>query len=402
MNTPATPTRAEHRDVVVVGARCAGASTARLLATLGHDVAVIDRVTMPSDTLSTHAILRTGVVMLHRWGLLDRLLAAGTPAIRDVVFHEATGLTPSIHRVVKEQAGVDHLIAPRRTVLDSLLVDAAAEAGAHLMLGTTVDGVTRDDDGRITGVITRRDGEVTEVRARLVIGADGLRSRIARSVGAELVDAGTSNSATHYAYVKGDFPAIEYYARHGSFAGIFPTNDGEGCIWICQPADEAEAIRRGNERLLDAYWAMLEGAAPELAERARAGTLTSAPRGMMRLPNHVRRAHGPGWALVGDAGYHRDAITGHGISDAFRDAELLARHADHVLRGHVTEAEGLGAYEATRNDLLARIFDITVELSEYPEPTRFSELQRELARAIEHEAVTLAAWPSLLDEPVPV
>lgn len=400
MNTNAP--EISHHDVVVVGARCAGASTARLLAARGHDVVVVDRAELPSDTLSTHAILRTGVVQLHRWGLLDRLLAAGTPAIHDVIFHDADGVEPSVARVIKHHAGVGHLVAPRRTVLDALLAEAAQEAGARLMLGTTVDGVTRDDDGRITGVRARRGGSMLELRARLVIGADGLRSRIARSVGAELVESCSSDSATHYVYVAGDWPAIEYYARHGSFAGIFPTNDGEACIWVCEPADQAEATRRDHPDITAAFWAMLEGAAPELAARVRAGVVTSTPRGMLRLPNHRRRSHGPGWALVGDAGYHRDAITGHGISDAFRDAELLARHADRFLAGEVAEAEALGDYERTRDLLLARIFEITVELSQYPEPARFGELQRELARAIEEEAAELAAWPSLLADPTPV
>src|SRR4051812_33251666 len=128
-------------DVVVVGARCAGASTAMLLARLGHDVVLVDRATFPSDTLSTHGFSRTGVVQLARWGLLDRVLASGAPAIREVSFH-AHGQT--VVRPVKPRAGVDHLVAPRRHVLDTILVDAAAEDGVDVRTGISVTDVVRD------------------------------------------------------------------------------------------------------------------------------------------------------------------------------------------------------------------------------------------------------------------
>ena len=188
-------------DIVVVGARCAGAATALLLARLGYDVALVDRAHFPSDTLSTHAIARGGVVQLQRWGLLDAVLTAGVPAIRQVSFHTDS---MEMSRRVKHTAGVDHLIAPRRYLLDTLLVEAATAAGARLYEGTTVTSLLRDPSGRVTGVRTRAsDGSETELSARLVVGADGLRSRTARDVGAVALIESTSPSGTFYAYFAG-------------------------------------------------------------------------------------------------------------------------------------------------------------------------------------------------------
>ena len=138
-----------HHDVVIVGARCAGSATARLLAERGHDVVVLDRAEFPSDTLSTHGIARGGVVQLSRWGLLDDVLASGAPAIREVTFGiEGREIT----REVKDRAGVDVLVAPRRMVLDTILADAAITSGATVRTSTAVTDVIRDDTGRVTGV----------------------------------------------------------------------------------------------------------------------------------------------------------------------------------------------------------------------------------------------------------
>src|SRR5262245_37430380 len=125
-------------DVVIVGARVAGSATAMLLARLGYDVAVVDQATFPSDTVSTHSIARSGVVQLQRWGVLDEILDSGTPAIRQFTFHAGV---ESVTRPIKDKAGVDFLIAPRRYVLDTILAAAAERAGAALRPGVTVTGV---------------------------------------------------------------------------------------------------------------------------------------------------------------------------------------------------------------------------------------------------------------------
>jgi flavin-dependent dehydrogenase len=242
-NRPHAGDAVNGHDVVVVGARCAGAATAMLLAAAGRDVLLVDRSEFPSDTLSTHAIARSGVVQLNRWQLLQAVLDTGAPPIRDVAFHVGGA---SITRTMKASSGVDMMIAPRRHVLDSLLVDAAVAAGARLMTGVTVDGVRRSDDGRVTGVRGRRGRSRLDLPARFVVGADGRGSRIARSVGAAFTEVRGSAGAAHYAYFAGTWPAMEYYVGDQAFAGVFPTNSGEACVWVCLPADVAVQIRRSR------------------------------------------------------------------------------------------------------------------------------------------------------------
>lgn len=387
---PPTVARHEAADVVVVGGRCAGAATAMLLAGRGHDVIVVDRAA-PGDTLSTHGISRSGVVQLDRWGLLDEVVASGAPPVRDVIFH-VDG--ESTERRIKDRAGVDFLIAPRRGVLDPILLDAAARAGARVRIGVTVDGVRHDEEGRVTGVIGRDDSGPVHIDARFVVGADGLRSRVARSVDAPVDVVRPASGATHYAYFGGEWNAIEYFRGDDVLAGIFPTHGGEACIWVCMPSGRAEQIRRSTSSPQEAFATMVAAAPADLGRRLADATQHGTPRGMMRLPNHIRRPVGPGWALVGDAGYHRDAITGHGISDAFRDAELLADAVDLTLRGQLDEATALGGFHATRDAMLREIFEITCELSQFPPAHRFVELQKQLGRAIEREADCLAARPA--------
>src|SRR5215469_8407114 len=323
-------------DVVIVGGRVAGSATAMLLARLGHDVVVVDRASFPSDTVSTHSIARSGVVQLRRWGLLDAVLDSGTPAIRQVTFH-AGG--ESVSRTLKHKAGVDLVVSPRRYVLDTILAAAAGRAGADVRYGVTVTGVRRDRRGRVAGVYGHdRSGAPVDIGARYVIGADGLRSRVAHSAGAAINEARPAGGATQYAYYTGiPWTGIKLFVAERSFAGVFPTHHGQACIWVCTPSGDAKAARRRTGSRVEAFAELLERSAPQLTERLRHARRTSPVQGMLRMPNQVRRAFGPGWALVGDAGYHRDAVTAHGISDAFRDAEFLAAALDQALRGGRSE-----------------------------------------------------------------
>ena len=182
-------------DVVVVGGRVAGSATAMLLARLGHDVVVVDQASFPSDTVSTHSIARSGVVQLRRWGLVDEVLASGAPAIRQVTFNAAG---ESTRRTIKDKAGVDFLVAPRRYLLDTLLATAAEHAGAELHTGITVTGLQRDGGGRVVGVSGHdRTGDRVQIGARYVIGADGLRSRVAGLVDATINETGRAGGAIH-------------------------------------------------------------------------------------------------------------------------------------------------------------------------------------------------------------
>ena len=403
----------ERHQVVVVGARVAGAATAMLLARAGHDVVLLDRSPFPSDTVSTHGIARGGVVQLSRWGLLDEVHATGAPAVREVLFRLGHGQDV---RRIKHRAGVDHLVAPRRHALDAVLQDAAVRAGATLRTGVTVTGVRRRADGRVVGVDGRGPGgEPVAVEADIVIGADGVRSRMAGWLGAEVLHSSPSGTGTFYTYVA-DVPletesvAYEFHVARDAFAGIFPTNDGVACVWLGAPTRTLEMLHSPGPQRVDGLLAAITAASPSLGARVRAGRVLSPVRGRADLPNVVRRPVGrllssgaglsgragssaDGWALVGDAGYHRDPVTGHGITDAFRDAELLASAVDTALRNPECEQDALAGYHARRDAALRRVFSITRDLSAFPDPERFVELQIQLSDALEREAEDLAAMP---------
>jgi flavin-dependent dehydrogenase len=384
--------RSRH-DVVIVGARVAGAATAMLLARLGHDVVVVDQASFPSDTVSTHAIARSGVVQLRRWGLLEAVLDSGAPAIRQVTFH-AGG--ESVSRTIRHKAGVGLVVAPRRYELDTIIAAAAQRAGADVRMGVTVTGVQRDGRGRVTGIYGHDGaGAAIDLGARYVIGADGLSSRVARSVGATINEARLAGGAAQYAYYAGiPWAGMELFVAERSFAGVFPTHDGQACIWVGTPSADAQAVRRRTGSRVEAFGELLECSAPQLAGRLRHARRTSPVQGMLRQPNQVRQAFGPGWALVGDAGYHRDAVTAHGISDAFRDAEFLAVALDQALSAGVEETTALALYQRQRDQALREIFEITCRLAAYPAVPMFIELQKQLSAAIDTEAAALAARPT--------
>ncbi len=263
-------------DVVIVGSRVAGASAAMLLARQGHDVVVVDQASFPSDTVSTHAIARDGVVQLRRWGLLDAVLASGAPAIRQVTFN-ADG--ESLSRTIRHKAGVDLVIAPRRHVLDTIIAAAAERDGADVRLGVSVTGVQRDDRGRVTGIYGHdRAGAAIDLGGRYVIGADGLSSLVARSAGAPLTQARPAGGTAQYAYYDGlPWAGMELFVADRSFAGVFPTHDGQACIWVCTPPDAAKAARRRAASREEAFGVLLGRAAPDLAgAAARPPDLTGA------------------------------------------------------------------------------------------------------------------------------
>ena len=335
----------EHRDVVIVGARAAGASTAMLLARAGVDVLVVDRAGYGTDTLSSHALMRGGVEHLRRWGLLDRV-AAATPAIHRSVFE--FGGEPL---VVDAADGVsdDPLYAPRRTVLDPILVDAAREAGAEFRFGTRMVDVVRDRTGRARGIdLETADGRAARITADLVIGADGLRSLVARCVDAAVTRRGHHCLASIYSYVRdADLSQHDYRFAYdgGEIGGSIPTNEGMHCVFVSMAP---QAFRRGVQ--LDAATVLectLARVSPSIAEGARAGSLVGPIRSFPGHPGQLRSAHGPGWALVGDAGYFKDPAAAHGLSDAFRDAELLVA---------AIVSEDLDAYQRVRDNLSMPLF----------------------------------------------
>jgi menaquinone-9 beta-reductase len=352
----ARPFQRARYDVLVVGARCAGAATAMLLARRGLRVLVVDRGRAGQDTLSTHALMRGGVAQLHRWGVLDAIVKAGTPAITRTSFHYGDD---TVEVQIRSKQGISGLYAPRRTVLDVALVNAARAAGAEVRYGMRLVTLRSDASGRVTGcALLDDDGRAHEVEAGTVVGADGLHSSVATLVGAPKRFKAWHAAAFDYVYFSGlENRGFNWYYRPGLSAGAIPTNDGLTCVFTAAPPLEV-ARERGKARVRG-YYDRLARVAPELSslvgESTRHGSLFRFPG----VPGFLRQAFGPGWALVGDAGYFKDPITAHGITDALRDAELLARA---LADGRPQALEG---YQAMRDDLSRRFLEITDAIASF-------------------------------------
>ncbi len=297
-------------DAIVVGARCAGSPTAMLLARKGYRVLLVDKATFPSDTMSSHFIRIPGVARLKHWGELDKIIASKCPPIAtftiDLGPFALVGTPPPVEDVAT-------MYAPRRTVLDKILVDAAVEAGAEPREGFLVEEILRDGD-RVTGIQGRGPGgQSVKEYARLVIGADGMRSLVARSVQAPTYQAKPTLTCAYYGYWSGvPLAGAEIYIRPRRMFITFPTNEHLTCIYVAWPISEFHTVRadiKGNFlKTLDLT--------PHFAERVRQGKQEGRFVGTADLPNFFRKPYGPGWALVGDAGYHKDPYAGQGIMDA--------------------------------------------------------------------------------------
>ncbi len=380
-------------DAIVIGARCAGASTAMLLAREGLRVLLVDRAPPGTDTLSTHALMRGGVLQLHRWGLLPEI-AAVTPVIRSATFHYAD---ETIAVPIKPRDGVDGLFAPRRTVLDRVLVDAARAAGADVAFGAAAADLVRDRRGRVTGVVLDEDGTRVAVGGRIVVGADGLHSRVARLAGAAVEREGRHATAILYGHWSGlDVGTYDWHYRPGVSAGAIPTNGGRTCLFVAMPRSRfAAGLPRGAGAL---YERVLAEAAPEHARAVRGARLEARLWPFAGTPGFARRAWGPGWALVGDAGMFRDPITAHGITDALRDAELLARA---VVDG--TE-DAMAGYQRARDDAALGLLELSDAIASFEwDLDHVKVLHEELTKQMAREVGLLRALgdaPRRRDAPV--
>ena len=351
-------------DVIVVGARCAGSPTAMLLARRGRRVLLVDRATFPSDILSTHYIHNSGIAALQRWGLLDRLAATGCPPI----YQTTLDVGPlALTGAPLPADGVAEAYCPRRTVLDKLLVDAAAEAGAEVREGFVVKGLVWDGD-RVVGIQggTPNGPTVTET-ASVVVGADGMHSLVARQVQAPTYHERPALTSGYYAYWSGiDCPGIEVYTRPGRCLLAFPTHAGRTCIAAVWPYAEFHQVRADIEghfnRALDL--------APGLAERVRAGRREERYIGTCDTANFFRQPYGSGWALVGDAGYHKDPIIGRGITDGFLDAERLSAALADGLGGTLPLSEALAHYQRERDQAWLPLYEQTCQRAALAAPTR--------------------------------
>mgnify|MGYP001812143578 CR=1 FL=1 len=344
-------------DAIIVGARCAGAATAMLMARSGARVLMIDWAEAGSDTMSTHALMRGAVMQLDRWGVLDQVVAAGTPLVRKTSFHYGS---ESFQVDVKPSFGVKGLYAPRRTVLDASLVKAARDSGVDVRFGHSFRKVRRNAQGRVTGAVIRDDRGLDRViETDLLVGADGRRSSVARSLCAREELVSRHSTACIYAYFR-EMPddGYRWYYDLGLAAGAIPTNDRAHCVFVAAPAETVKQARSGRAPL-DALVELAGATNPELGEELRSAHLASTPVAFAGAPGHIRQSAGKGWALVGDAGYFKDPLTAHGITDALRDAEILAGLA---MAG--TDA-ALIDYQSTRDALAKDLFEVTDDVASF-------------------------------------
>jgi 2-polyprenyl-6-methoxyphenol hydroxylase-like FAD-dependent oxidoreductase len=358
-----------------------------LLASAGLRVLVFDKAQYGTDTLSTHALMRPAVLLLRRWGLVDKLEHAGTPRIEKTTFRYANEQgAEEVSVDIKPRHGVDALYAPRRTALDRILVNAAREAGAEVHHEMQMVDLLRSPDGSVSGVRVRgQDGEIRDIRAGVVIGADGRRSGVARLAGSTPYVVGRHMTTCAYGYFR-DLPVDgnHWYYRPGMGAGVIPTNGRETLIFASVLHEFAQGP--ASERSA-AFHRVIRESAPDIAARLSNEQLVSKLYFFGGMRGFVRQPWGDGWALVGDAGYMTDPLTAHGITNALRDAELLSRA--------IIDGTGLAEYQTARDDLSLEFFEVSDRVAslEWDIPT-VQQYHRMMSKEMAREEDALVATES--------
>ncbi|MFN2594344.1 MAG: NAD(P)/FAD-dependent oxidoreductase [Actinomycetota bacterium] len=345
-------------DVIVVGARCAGAPTAMLLARKGHRVLMVDRATFPSDTMSTHFIQLPGMIRLSRWGLAERLYATNCPPVTEGRLSVDGDVAAA---EFERPDNIPGLLAPRRTILDKMLVDAAVEAGAKLAEGVYVDSLTFDEN-RVTGIEAHTSQGAFAEKARFVIGADGRNSVVARSVEPEFVKYCDAVGAGFYTYFSNlECTRGEIYLHSNRFSVAFPTNDGLTLVAAGQPPEVFPEWKRDIEGNFLAHCDTMG----DLGPRVRAAKREEKFVGAADIPNFIRKSWGPGWALVGDASYHKDPTPADGITDAFRGADMLSESIDAALTGRSSEEDALHEFQKQLEAASLPLYEQTMKMSSF-------------------------------------
>ncbi|MET0191262.1 MAG: NAD(P)/FAD-dependent oxidoreductase, partial [Pseudonocardia sediminis] len=345
-------------DAIIVGARCAGSPLAMLLARQGHRVLVLDRTALPADTVSTHYLQQYGLSPLQRWGLLDEVRATGVPAITNMTVSFGDAVISGFADPID---GITSTIAPRRTALDPILLAAAERAGAEVRLGFTVTDLVFSD-GAVVGVRGRDAGgrEVVEY-ASVVVGADGRTSKVAEAVGASTYAEVPAACFIYYSYFDG--MDVQFHSRIGDREqfGAWPTNDGHTLVAVMRRRDRFAEFRRDVE---GGFHEIVRTIDPEIAGQVADAERVEEFHGIRYGDNFYRDSHGPGLALVGDAGYHKDPFTGKGISDCFVHTELLADRIHEGLTGPRPMLETLADYQRDRDEQSRGGYEFTTMISE--------------------------------------
>ena len=348
-------------DVIVVGARCAGAATALLLARKGFRVLMLDKARFPAEIPQGHFIHQQGPRLLQKWGVMDNLTRSDCPPVTqftmDLGDFPLTGTN-----LVRDGVAVGY--GPRRHVVDMVLLQAAIEAGAEFRGGFSVDDYLSDGTA-ITGVRGRSydtGAEISE-QARITVGADGRHSSLARAVAATVYEETPPLACWYFSYWSGAaVDGLEMYLRGRTVIFTFPTNDGLTAVFIGWEISEFPRVR---EDIATSFMSVLRGV-PHLEQRICAGRREERFYGTADVPNFFRKPYGTGWALVGDADHHKDPYLALGICDAFRDADLLASAISQGLSGERPMPDALADYERDRN---------TAAMPQYRENIHFAQFK---------------------------
>lgn len=370
-------------DAIVIGARCAGASTGLLLARMGHQVLLVDRSAVPSEIPHGHFIHRGGPQRLHRWGVLEKIEASGCPLVTDVLM--SMGGAPLVGKGLYVD-GVSFGCGPRRGVLDRILVDTAVAAGAELRDQFVVEEFLNEGD-QIIGIKGRdlRTGRRFTEYGQIVIGADGRNSRLAQTVQAPVYEEQPVETFYYFSYWSGvPIDRLEVHVGQQQIIFAFPTSDGLFGVFVSRPVAEFPQFRSDIE--VNFMRALAQ--APELAAQLRAGQREERFYGTADLPNFFRKPYGPGWALVGDAGHHKDPFMALGITDALRDAELVAEAVHGGLTGVCPMPEALAGYEQQRNEQSRPLYYENLARARFtPPPPEFSQIRAALLHNQDQEDI---------------
>jgi len=358
-------------DAIIVGARCAGSPTALLLARKGYKVLLLDRGTFPSDMpFSNHYVHQTGSARLKRWGLLEKLEATGCPPI--TTNHWNYGAFTLSGSPPPAEGGVAEAYAPRRIALDPVLVEGAVEAGAELRDGFSVQEVLFENDC-VAGIRGRqKNGVNVSEKARITIGADGMFSMVARAVKAPEYNTKPPLEGSWYSYWSGvKMKGWHLWLRPHRVIFAYNTNDNLALIGVAFAAKDLPKVRTNIEHH---HQQVIDEFAPDLAAEMREGRREGRFVGGA-IPGYVRKPYGPGWALVGDAGYQKDPCTASGITDAFGSAEWLTEAIDAGFSGRQPLEEALAAYEQKRNAAELPYYELTSQLATLePPPPEIAQL----------------------------
>lgn len=352
----------ERYDAIVVGARCAGSPTAMLLARKGYRVLVVDRATFPSDTVSTHVIHAPGVAALGRWGLRETLAATGCPPFTHYNFDFGFFTIGGSPQATED--GETEAFCPRRYVVDKLLVDAAADAGAEIREGFSVDEILVED-GAVVGVAGKNaDGTTSVERAQVVIGADGRNSLVAKTVNPAQYNEKPAVGPAAYSYFDGvTTSGFDAYIRENCGMAAFPTHDG---LTLVIAGTKPELFAKWKSDLEGHFLAATDQS--PIGDQVRAAKRAERFHVATDLAGYFRQPFGAGWALVGDAGYHKHPITAMGMTDAFLDAERLVAAIDDAFAQRDTFDAAMSRYQAARDEHAMAMYELTFDFASMDPP----------------------------------